>query len=99
MRHRATCAARLAASRPALRSGSPVPEQSLLRGAEKNHLTLSSVARSVFHCDFGNVKNVKSSAPPSCRLRTMPGQRCAHFRSKAVYAVRPASPEAAYTMR
>ena len=39
------------------------------------------------------------SAPPSCRLRTTPGHCGAHFRSKALYAVRPASADAAYTMR
>jgi hypothetical protein len=95
MRHRATCAARLAASRPALRSGSPVPEQSLLRGAEKNHLTLSSVVRNTFHCARGKSKKVRSSAPPSWRLRTAPGHRLAHLRSNAVTAARAASPLAA----
>jgi hypothetical protein len=45
MRHRATRAAGLAASDPALRSGSPVPTRSLLQSTRKNHLTLSSVVR------------------------------------------------------
>lgn len=45
MRRSATCAAGLAASCPALRSGSPVPERSVLRCATENQLTLSSVVR------------------------------------------------------
>src|SRR5207245_3758425 len=33
------------------------------------------VVRSVFHCSFGNRKNVRSSSPPSRRLVTTPEQR------------------------
>ena len=56
---------------------------------------MTLVVRSVFHWAVGKVKNVSSSAPPSCRLRTTPGHRVAHFRSKALYAVRPASADVA----
>jgi hypothetical protein len=37
----------------------------------------------VFHWLLGNWMNVSSSSPPSARLRTTPGQRRRHFRSKA----------------
>ena len=45
MRRSATCAVGLAASCPTLRSGSPVPERSVLRHATENQLTLSSEIR------------------------------------------------------
>jgi hypothetical protein len=95
MRQSATCAAGLAASCPALRSGSPVLARSVLRASRKNHLTLSSVVRSVFHWALGKRKTVRSSSPPSRRLVTTPGQRLAHVRSKAVYAARATSALAA----
>jgi len=57
--------------------------------------SITFVVRSVFHCAFGKAKKVSSSAPPSCRLRPTPGQRFAHLRSKAVYAARPVSADAA----
>jgi hypothetical protein len=39
---------------------------------------------SVFHWFLGNWKNLSNSSPPSRRLRTTPGQRGVHLRSKAV---------------
>ena len=36
------------------------------------------------HWLLGNWKNVSNSSPPSRRLRTTPGQRGVHLRSKAV---------------
>jgi hypothetical protein len=52
--------------------GSPVPTPSYSR-ALPPALTFSSVVRNVFHCAVGKAKNVNSSAPPSCKLRTTPG--------------------------
>ena len=46
--------------------------------------SITLVVLSVFHWRFGNWKKVSSSSPPSWRLRTTPGQRGVHFRSKAV---------------
>jgi len=43
----------------------------------------------------GKVKKVSSSAPPSCRLRTTPGHRFVHLRSKPVSAARATSAPAA----
>ena len=53
--------------------------------------SITFVVLSVFHWRFGNWKNVSSSSPPSWRLRTTPGQRGVHFRSKAAKAPRAAA--------
>ncbi len=47
---------------------------------------MTLVVRRVFHCVFGKAKNVRSSGPPSYRLRATPGHRLAHLRSTASYA-------------
>src|SRR5437870_10833021 len=44
------------------------------------------VVRSVFHCAFGKLKNVRSSSPPSRKLVTTPGHRLPQIRSKVAYA-------------
>jgi hypothetical protein len=48
-----------------------------------------------FHCTLGKRENVRSSSPPSPEARhdarAAPGQRLAHVRSNAAYALRAAS--------
>jgi len=60
--------------------------------------SITLVVRNVFHCAFGKVK---TSAVRRRFLQTThhAGHRLPHLRSKALYAVRPTSPDAAYTMR